>query len=126
MLTYHQSQPIENMEALPPLRDTPGYRIVRGEPRAFVRFDMGGSDKVLRLGIWLCTEGAFECIEAGDELQTIISGRLRIIESDGTTHEFGPGDSFFTRKGERIVWDIIEQVEKVFFTYNRDGVESRC
>ena len=121
MLTYHQSQPIKNLIELPPFRETSGYRIVRGNPRAFIRFDMGGSPDLLKLGIWSCTEGAFECIEGGDELQTIISGRLRIIESDGTTHEFGAGDSFFTRKGEKIVWDIIEQVEKVFFTYNRDG-----
>ncbi|MGB0385155.1 MAG: cupin domain-containing protein [Ardenticatenaceae bacterium] len=121
MLTYHRSDPVEDMAELPPLRDTPGYRIVRGNPRASLRFDMGGSDKQLRLGIWRCTEGAFECIEAGDELQTVISGRLRLIESDGTAHEFGPGDSIFTRKGERVVWDVIEEVTKVFFTYNRDG-----
>jgi uncharacterized cupin superfamily protein len=50
-----------------------------------------------------------------------MTGRLRIVQADGSAQVFGPGDSFFTRKGERIVWDIIEDVTKVFFTHDRDG-----
>ena len=50
-------------------------------------------------------------------------GRLRITESDGTEHRFGPGDSIFTGRGEQLVWDVTEPVEKIFFTYNRDGVD---
>ena len=53
-----------------------------------------------------------------DELQTIIKGKLRIVESNGTEHHFVPGDSFFTYKGERLVCDVVEPVEKIFFTYN--------
>ena len=25
------------------------------------------------------------------------------------------------RKGDRVVWDVLEDVTKVFFTYNKDG-----
>ena len=109
------------LETWPAIRDTAGYKVVRGNPVPSGRLDQGAIDSEIRVGVWACTEGAFECVEAGDELQTIIKGRLRVIESDGTTHEFGVGDSFFTRKGERVVWDIIEPVEKIFFTYNRAG-----
>ena len=98
------------------------YRIVRGNPQSSGRLDLGSADGVHRMGIWACTAGAFECIERGDELQTILEGRLRIVRDDGTTHEFGPGDSFFTRKGEQVVWDVLEDVKKVFFTHDRDGV----
>ena len=92
------------------------YRILRGEPRASGRIDVGGNDARHRLGIWSCTEGAFECTELGDELQTIISGRLVLTRADGESIEAGPGDSIFTRKGERVTWDISETVTKVFFT----------
>ena len=51
-------------------------------------------------------------------------GRVRIVERDGTAHEFGPGDSFVTHRGETLVWDVIEDVRKVFFTYNA-GVQVR-
>jgi uncharacterized cupin superfamily protein len=57
----------------------------------------------------------------GDELQTIVEGKLILRQMDGTTIECGPGDSVLTRKGERVVWDIQETVTKLLFTYNRDG-----
>ncbi len=93
------------------------YRILRGDPRASGRIDAGGNDQGCRLGIWSCTEGAFECTELGDELQTILAGRLTLTRADGESVEAGPGDSIFTRRGERVVWDIHETVTKVFFTH---------
>ena len=99
------------------------YRILRGEPRASGRLDAGGNDRGSRLGIWSCTEGAFECTELGDELQTILAGRLTLTRADGEAVEAGPGDSIFTRRGERVVWDIHETVTKVFFTYLAAGDE---
>ena len=92
------------------------YRIVRGNPRASGRLDHGTHDGPHRLGIWSCTEGAFECTELGDELQTIIRGRLTLTRVGGEIISCGPGDSVFTRKGERVIWDIREEVTKVFFT----------
>ena len=92
------------------------YRILRGNPRASGRMDAGGGDAGWRLGIWSCTEGAFECTELGDELQTLLGGRLTLTRAGGETLEAGPGDTIFTRRGERVVWDIHETVTKVFFT----------
>ncbi len=57
----------------------------------------------------------------GDELQTVISGHITITRDDGESIECGPGDSIFTRKGERLTWDIKQTVTKVFFTYNSHG-----
>lgn len=111
------------LDSWPPIRGTPGYEVLRGEPIPCGRLDVGRIDSSIRAGIWACSEGTFKCTETGDELQTIVKGRLRIIESDGTEHNFGPGDSFFTRKGERLVWDVVEPMEKVFFTYNRHGAD---
>ena len=71
-----------------------------------------------RLGIWSCTAGAFECTELGDELQTILRGRLTLTRIGGESLDCGPGDSIFTRKGERVIWDIHEDVTKVFFSAN--------
>ena len=52
----------------------------------------------------------------------MLSGRVRVtwLES-GATEEFAAGDSFFTREGERVVWDVVEDVTKVFFSYSDDG-----
>ena len=102
------------------------YRILRGAPRASGRLDYGGNESASRLGIWSCTEGAFECTELGDELQTIISGRLVLTRVGGESIECGPGDSIFTRRGERVLWDIRETVTKVFFTDLSGGGENRA
>ncbi len=124
MQSYCLSEIQGELEEWPFPEDSPSrYRIVRGRPRASGRLDLGSSNSTHRMGIWACTAGAFECIERGDELQTILEGRVRIVRADGTSDEFGPGDSFFTRKGEHVVWDVLEDVKKVFFTHDRDGVD---
>lgn len=124
MKSYRRDEAQGGLESWPFPEDGPSrYRIVRGDPRASGRLDIGSSDSAHRMGVWACTAGAFECVERGDELQTILQGRVRIVRTDGTSSEFGPGDSFFTRKGERVVWDVLEDVKKVFFTYDRDGVQ---
>ncbi len=86
------------------------------------RIDQGGPGHKTRFGIWRCTKGVFDCTEQGDELMTILSGRCRVIDqaSDDVT-ELGPGDSFFTRDGRRVTWDVIEDVTKVFFGHKADG-----
>jgi hypothetical protein len=97
------------------------YRIIRGNPVTSGRLDQGATGDRTRLGLWRCTQGAFECTELGDELQTILSGRVRLIRSDGTVREFGSGDTFFTHQGERVTWDIVEDVTKVFFGFSEGG-----
>ena len=106
----------ESLDAWPFDNPASGYKILRGDPRASGRLDHGDNAGPYRLGIWACTEGAFECTELGDELQTIIRGRLVLTRVGGESIECGPGDSIFTRKGERVIWDIREDVTKVFFT----------
>ena len=93
------------------------YRIINGNPQASGRLDYGANDADTRLGIWACTRGVFECTELGDELQTLLSGRLILTRADGESIECGPGDSIFTKRGERVIWDIREDVTKVFFTH---------
>jgi uncharacterized cupin superfamily protein len=89
MQKYAQDDVPESLEPWPFDNSASDYKILRGDPRASGRLDHGDNAGPHRLGIWACTEGAFEC---------------------------GPGDSIFTRKGERVIWDIREDVTKVFFT----------
>lgn len=121
MLTYRPGDDVGELDHWPFTARASNYVITRGEPRASGRIDGGGPGHAWRLGIWRCTEGAFECNEAGDELQTVLTGRVRVIRADGSAHEFGPGDSFFTRLGERVTWDVLEDVTKVFYSLNPDG-----
>ena len=121
MIDFPIDEPSGILQALPALKENPAYEVLRGDPRASIRFELGAMDTLIRAGIWRCTEGAFRCVESGDELQTIRAGRLRIERPDGSSSTFGPGDSFVTRQGEVLIWDVLEDVEKVFFTYIEGG-----
>jgi uncharacterized cupin superfamily protein len=116
MQKYAQDDVPESLEPWPFDNSASDYKILRGDPRASGRLDHGDNAGPHRLGIWACTEGAFECTELDDELQSIIRGRLVLTRIGGESIECGPGDSIFTRKGERVIWDIREDVTKVFFT----------
>ena len=121
MKPYLRTQSIKDLVELPPLAETSGYEVLEGNPVASIRIDQGSLTSKNRLGIWGCSTGAFRCTEKGNELQTIIEGKLILIYEDGTEHPFGPGDSIFTEKGEVVIWKIIEPVKKVFFTYDECG-----
>ncbi len=118
MQKYPLNKIIHNLNPWPFEGEASNYEIIRGNPQASGRLDLGTNEGQHRMGIWSCTEGAFTCTEVGDELQTVISGHLTITRDDGESIECGPGDSIFTRRGERLTWDIKQTVTKVFFTYN--------
>jgi uncharacterized cupin superfamily protein len=121
MQKYPSNKIISDLQPWPFEGEASNYEIIRGNPQASGRLDLGTNEGQHRVGIWSCTEGAFICTEVGDELQTVISGQLTITRDDGESIECGPGDSIFTRKGERLTWDIKQTVTKVFFTYNPDA-----
>ena len=121
MQKYPLNKIISDLQPRPFEGEASNYEIIRGNPQASGRLDLGTNEGQHRVGIWSCTEGAFTCTELGDELQTVISGQLTITREDGESIECGPGDSIFTRKGERLTWDIKQTVTKVFFTYNSDA-----
>lgn len=118
MRLYKHLSDETNLQHWPFEGERSNYQIVRGNPRASGRLDIGCGEEKHRMGIWRCSEGAFTCTETGDELQTIVKGHLILTREDGESIHCHPGDSIFTRKGERLTWDIQEEVTKVFFTYN--------
>lgn len=118
MKPYQIGIDISGLVDLPPLESTPGYDVLEGHPRASVRYDRGSAGSAHRLGLWRCTPGTFTCTEKGDELQTVLEGRLVLIGENGQHHELGPGDSVYTVKGQRVTWKVVETVTKVFFTHD--------
>ncbi|MGA9252126.1 MAG: cupin domain-containing protein [Roseobacter sp.] len=98
------------------------YRITSGSPRASGRLDAGGPGHLTRFGIWRCTAGVFECIEQGDELMTVLSGRCRLINhTEGSEQVLAAGDSLFIRDQSHVTWDIREDITKVFHGFKPDG-----
>ena len=98
------------------------YEILAGVPRASGRLDMGAAREVTRAGIWRCTAGRFACIELGDEMMTVLSGRGQLVYRDtGKVVDMTPGDTLFIKGGARVIWEIEEDLTKAFFGYTPNG-----
>jgi uncharacterized cupin superfamily protein len=121
MRLYGREENFDDLEHWPFENKASDYVIVQGNPVASGRIDYVSADGSSRLGIWRCTEGVFDCNELGDELQTVLQGRLILTLGDEPPVVCVPGDSVFTRKGQRVRWEIRETVIKLFHTSNLDA-----
>jgi uncharacterized cupin superfamily protein len=51
-------------------------------------------------------------------MMTILSGICRLIDhATGEVITLKPSDTYFTRDGSRVTWEVIEDITKVFFGY---------
>ena len=81
----------DDLEHWPFGNEASDYVIVQGNPVASGPYRLCESDGSARLGIWRCTEGIFDCNELGDELQTILQGRLILTLEEARTHRVRSG-----------------------------------
>lgn len=89
-------------------------------PEASGRIDH--STPTTRTGIWRCTVGKMECTEQGDELMTILTGKVEVMDvQSGQVVLLQPGDSMYSYNGKRVVWNVLEDVTKVFYGFKEDG-----
>ena len=121
MIKYTNNGDIGALEHWPFDNPASQYRILRGAPVASGRLDAGGAGHTTRFGIWRCTAGAFECIEQGDELMTVLTGSCVLTNhTTGEVVRLTAGDSLFIRDQSHVTWDIKEDVTKVFHGFKPD------
>jgi uncharacterized cupin superfamily protein len=90
-----------------------------GQPRTGYRelFASSGTE----VGVWTSTPGGWVIEDRSDtEVVSILSGRARITDADGTMVEVGTGDVFVLPAGWSGRWDIIETVEKLYVTIEEE------
>lgn len=122
MKRYRPGDEIGDLEDWPFTGAQSDYVIERGTPRASGRLDAGGPGHGTRAGIWRCTAGAVRCTELSDELMTVLSGRCTLTDhGTGQSVALGPGDTLFLRQGQRVTWDVHEELTKVFYGAREGG-----
>lgn len=65
-------------------------------------------------GIWAASSGTWRVRYSEHEFCHLLSGRVRIIASDGTRHEFAAGDSFVIPAGFEGIWEVLEDCRKLY------------
>ena len=74
-------------------------------------------------GVWECTPGSFEYTCPGDEICTLLTGKISLIDENGRNHDYKAGDTFYMRKGEVATWTVKETVRKIFHIHDPDAEE---
>lgn len=91
-------------------------RLVSGNPeRRTWNLFTDASESVFS-GIWECEPGAWQVSYPlnQDEFCTLLSGRVRLTDASGATHEFGPGDAFVIPGGFAGVWETLSALRKLY------------
>ncbi len=121
MLDYTELKDRGGLEPWPPMAELDFIKVLDGDPVHSGRFDVGGFGKRTMAGVWECTPGRFEYTYPGDEICTLLEGRIQLVCEDGKTHDYKAGDTFYTRKGEVATWTVIETIRKIFHIHDPDS-----
>jgi uncharacterized cupin superfamily protein len=83
------------------------------EPADVIRLDGGNLSGPWAIGVWGVETGEFELAYDVAEFITILEGRA-IVSQGSKSAELKAGDTFFTAKGEKVHWKVLEAVKKCF------------
>lgn len=121
MLDYVKMKDEDGLEPWPSMEELPFVNTIEGNPVHTGRFDVGGFGMRTMIGVWECTPGKFEYTYPGDEMCTIIKGKIQLLCENGEIHNYSAGDTFYTRKNEVATWTVIETVRKIFSIHDPDS-----
>src|ERR1700742_3986946 len=74
------------------------------------------------MGIWECSPGRWQRTIMEEEFAHFISGSARFIPEEGDPIELKAGDTIWFPANSRGVWDIPENVRKVYVVIDRPSV----
>ncbi|MBL0371234.1 DUF861 domain-containing protein [Rhizobium sp. KVB221] len=89
---------------------------IEGDQREASHTLWTSDDGLVEVGVWECTPGRFTAArETNSEICHIVSGRVSLHNSDGTTKEVGPGEVLVLPIGWKGEWTIHEKTRKLYF-----------
>lgn len=84
-----------------------------GDPKTYLGELL--SQDGLDVGVWRCTPGVWEYDSYEvNEVMVMLSGRMRLTDSDGNATELTKGDVFYIPRGWAGKWETLETMEKVY------------
>lgn len=80
------------------------------------------ADGTMQIGVWECTPGRFTAArENNSETCYILSGRVSLHGSDGSSRDVGPGEMLVLPKGWRGEWTIHATTRKLYVLHSEAG-----
>src|SRR4051812_46063637 len=81
--------------------------------------DLAGIDS---MGIWECSPGRWQRTIMQEEFAHFVKGSARFIPDDGEAIDIHAGDTIWFPANSAGVWEITEEVRKVYVIINRPSV----
>lgn len=85
-----------------------------GAPMATAGITLWTGENGAEVGLWKCAPGPSRWLQEENEFITVITGRMTVTEDGGESYEVKAGESAFFPKGWSGVWDLHEEILKVF------------
>ena len=96
-------------------------RLIAGRPVQTVANAWSDPANVFHCGVWESDVGAWRVRYDEHEFCHLLSGRLRLVDDDGTETVFGPGESFVITAGFEGRWEVLEPARKLYAVYEPAG-----
>lgn len=87
--------------------------VIEGSPQARAKEIARSDDGAMIVIVWSCTKGRFCWRYDLDEMLTILSGEVIIIDHCNIERRLGPGDTAFFPAGSSGVWRVTQEVRKL-------------
>ena len=94
-------------------------KVLAGTPRATVDNRYSDPTQQFHCGIWASSAGRWRVSYTEHEFCHLLEGRVRLVASDGTAAEFGPGDAFVVPAGFAGTWETLEPARKYYAIFER-------
>ena len=105
MLDYTELKDKGGLEEWPGFDELPFAKTLEGDPVQSGRFDVGGFGTRTMAGVWACTPGSFAYTYPGDEICTLLEGKIRLVAEDGEAHEYVAGRHLLQQQGRSVELD---------------------
>ncbi len=96
-------------------------KLLDGAPRATVDNRYSDPSQQFHCGTWASTPGRWKVHYTEHEFCYLLSGRVRLVSSDGIAVEFGPGDAFVVPAGFSGTWETLESARKHYAIFEKSG-----
>jgi uncharacterized cupin superfamily protein len=77
------------------------------------------------MGIWQCSPGRWQRTIMEEEFAHFVSGSARFVPEDGAPIDIRAGDTIWFPANSRGVWEISEDVRKVYVIIDRPSLVKR-
>ena len=104
-----------NLDDITPEHEAPApEKVISGDPQFTTWLVEARDEDTLFTGVWEATPGAWRISYDEWEFCSILSGRSRLTDKDGSVRDVGPGDHFVLQPGFEGTWEVLETTRKLF------------